>query len=149
MIMIESPQVAQILEQTSQALTDLTGHPVKVYAVKASEVSISETTRRDNLLRKIVSEVTGLNWNVIASKKRDRELVEARQLYCVFAKKFLNISLKEIAKNIARDDHSTVIHSINTIKDLLETDHASIVSKYKVITDRLNQAIYHESKAQS
>jgi len=54
---------------------------------------------------------------------RKREVVYARQMVCYFAKKLTEAPLRAIGGLIGDRDHTTVIYSIKTIKDLWTTDH--------------------------
>lgn len=148
MLINEKPEVSQILQKAQDEISTLIGTPCKVIAFREHEVSISETTRRELILREIVSEVTGIKWSLLISKTRAREVVEARQLYCVFAKMFLNYSLKTIGESVGGRDHTTIIHARKTIKDLIESNDETIVSYYNAIAEKLQNRIY-ESKAQS
>ncbi len=55
------------------------------------------------------------------SKKRSREIVQARQVSMYLCKKHTNLSLKSIGEAIERD-HATVVHAIKTVTNLIETD---------------------------
>lgn len=55
------------------------------------------------------------------SKKRSREIVQARQVSMYLCKKHTNLSLKSIGEALMRD-HATVVHAIKTVSNLLETD---------------------------
>ena len=55
------------------------------------------------------------------SKKRTREIVQARQVSMYLCKKHTNLSLKSIGEALARD-HATVVHAIKTVTNLLEID---------------------------
>ncbi|GAA5221412.1 chromosomal replication initiator protein DnaA [Membranihabitans marinus] len=58
----------------------------------------------------------------LQSKSRKRNIVIARQLSMYFAKKHTNKSLKTIGDTFGGRDHSTVIYSCKTVKDLMDTD---------------------------
>ena len=60
----------------------------------------------------------------LKSKSRKKELVYPRQVAMYFAKEFTNLSLKSIGYHFGGRDHSTVIHAIQTISDLMEQDEA-------------------------
>ena len=77
-------------------------------------------------------------------KKRQHNLVLARQLSYFFIKKYNKLSLIMIGK-LFNQDHSTVIHSIKTIKNLLDTDKEVryiFVSIEKYILEELNSCKY-------
>lgn len=55
-------------------------------------------------------------------KCRVRRIVEARQVLCYVLKQKTNMTLKEIGGCVGGRDHTTVIHSIATARDLMQTD---------------------------
>ena len=75
-----------------------------------------------DLLKYKVCETTGMPINSINLKSRITEVVETRQLCHYFAKKYELGSLSEIGYNLGKKSHSTVLHSIKTISNLLECD---------------------------
>jgi chromosomal replication initiator protein len=58
----------------------------------------------------------------LQSKTRMRNVVMARQLSMYLAKNYTNSSLKMIGDYFGGRDHSTVIHSLKAVQDLLDTD---------------------------
>ncbi|MEX0884396.1 MAG: helix-turn-helix domain-containing protein, partial [Cyclobacteriaceae bacterium] len=55
-------------------------------------------------------------------KTRKKEIVIARQVAMYFSKEFTNHSLKSIGYHFGGRDHSTVIHAVQSVNDLMETD---------------------------
>ncbi len=58
----------------------------------------------------------------IKGKTRLREVVVPRQIAMFLAKEYTSLSLKAIGYHFGGRDHSTVIHAIQTINDLMDTD---------------------------
>jgi chromosomal replication initiator protein len=58
----------------------------------------------------------------LKSKSRKRELVTARQVAMYFSKKYTNHSLKSIGYYFGGRDHSTVIHALQAVNDMLDTE---------------------------
>ena len=82
-----------------------------------------------------VCECSGREEIHIKSKWRKKEIVLARQMFCFFARKEIHISLKQIGLFCGGRDHSTVIHSVQTINNGLTTKHLPTVHLYvKVLT---------------
>jgi chromosomal replication initiator protein len=70
-----------------------------------------------------VSRVMGVSVEDINSKKRTREIAQARQLAMYLCKQHVShIPLVTIGATIGGKNHSTVLHACNTIADLIETD---------------------------
>ncbi len=75
----------------------------------------------DSIQRK-VCDAQNLDVEELTGKSRKRKIVQARQIAMYLCKKFTDHSLKEIGKAFGGRDHSTVIHSCQTITNLMDTD---------------------------
>ena len=60
----------------------------------------------------------------VATKSRIRSKVLARQIAMHFMKKMTRLSLKDIGQHFGGRDHTTVIHSIRLVRDLMDVDPA-------------------------
>lgn len=74
-------------------------------------------------LHKIVTEHFNISLESIKSKTRKKEIVIARQVAMYLAKQYTNHSLKSIGDYCGGRDHSTVIHAIQSVNDMLATEH--------------------------
>ena len=104
------------LDFTREALKDL-------LALQAKLVTI------DNI-QKTVAEYFRIKLVDLLSKKRNRSLARPRQMAMTLAKELTNHSLPEIASSFGGRDHTTVIHAIRTIKDLIARD-ANLTEDYR------------------
>ncbi len=75
----------------------------------------------DNI-QKLVCDYYHVSYDRLLTKTRKREVVLARQITMYFAKKFTKQSLKTIGDHFGGFDHTTVIHSCQTVENLMETD---------------------------
>jgi chromosomal replication initiator protein len=82
---------------------------------KAREISI-------DYIQKIVCDYFNLPLELINSKTRKREIVQARQLAMYFSKKLTKSSLATIGIHCGNKDHATVLHACRTVNNLIETD---------------------------
>ena len=73
-------------------------------------------------IQKIVCDYFSIPVEKLKEKTRKREIVQARQISMHFAKKFTKHSLKSIGLHFGGRDHSTVIHALSTVEDLMATD---------------------------
>jgi chromosomal replication initiator protein len=73
-------------------------------------------------IQKMVCEYFGVPFDKLQQKTRKREIVQARQITMYLAKAFTKNSLKTIGEHFGGRDHTTVIHSCQTVKDLMDTD---------------------------
>jgi len=81
----------------------------------AREVSI-------DYIQKVVCDYFDLPIELLKSKTRKREVVQARQIAMFFAKKMTKSSLANIGMHCGGKDHATVLHACKTVNNLIETD---------------------------
>jgi chromosomal replication initiator protein len=81
----------------------------------AREVSI-------DYIQKVVCDYFDLPIELLKSKTRKREVVQARQIAMFFAKKMTKSSLANIGMHCGGKDHATVLHACRTVNNLQETD---------------------------
>lgn len=77
----------------------------------------NQTVITDSILK-----VMNIPFRDIEHKTRKKSIVDARRIYCYQMKNKLDWSLKEIGKSIGGRDHTTVLYSINSYRDLYQTD---------------------------
>lgn len=85
--------------------------------VKTSSKEITIDT-----IQKMVCDYYEIGYDKLQAKTRKREIVQARQISMFLAKQFTKNSLKTIGDHFGGRDHTTVIHSCQTVKDLMDTD---------------------------
>ncbi|MFZ1800263.1 MAG: chromosomal replication initiator protein DnaA [Chitinophagaceae bacterium] len=73
-------------------------------------------------IQKMVCEFFDVPYERLLHKTRKREIVQARQISMFLAKGFTKNSLKTIGEHFGGRDHTTVIHSCQTVKNLMDTD---------------------------
>lgn len=85
---------------------------------------VKSTTREISIdyIQKVVCDYFNLPVDIINSKTRKREIVQARQLAMYFSKKHTKSSLATIGLHCGNKDHATVLHACRTINNLVETD---------------------------
>ena len=98
-----------ITMELAQRLTD------KIVSVSPQDIS----------LERIQDEVCGyfkITRELMLSKTRKREIVQARQIAMYLGRNLTKTSLAAIGAQIGGKDHATVLHACNTVSDLIETD---------------------------
>jgi len=75
-----------------------------------------------DFIQKLVCEYFEVPVDMVKSKVRKREIVQARQISMYLAKAHTKSSLKSIGAFFGGRDHSTVIYACQTVEDLIETD---------------------------
>ncbi len=73
-------------------------------------------------IQKTVAEYFDVNARALKDKIRKKEIVMARQVAMYLAKMFTRHSLKAIGMHFGGRDHSTVIHSIQAVEDMMDTN---------------------------
>jgi chromosomal replication initiator protein len=74
------------------------------------------------VIQRTVAEYYNLEVENLASATRRRHVVLARQISMFLVKQYTEESLKSIGRMFGGRDHSTVLYSIKTVKDLMETN---------------------------
>lgn len=73
-------------------------------------------------IQKTISEYFKITVEEIKGKTRKKEIVIPRQVSMYFSKIYTNHSLKVIGYHFGGRDHSTVIHAMHAVEDMIETD---------------------------
>lgn len=84
-----------------------------------------KNTKREisiDYIQKIVCDYFNMPQEIINSKTRKREIVQARQIAMFFAKSLTKSSLATIGSQIGGKDHATVLHACKTVNNLIDTD---------------------------
>jgi len=123
------------------ANASLNSREIDFELVKKTVKEIS-TGKKENisidLITKIVAEYFRIDENKLREKNRKKEIALARQITMYLCKKMTNHSLKTIGLNFGGRDHSTVIHAIQQVEKLKDTDDSIskdinyIISMFKI-----------------
>lgn len=74
------------------------------------------------MIEEKVSEYFDVPADQLKAKTRKKEIVIARQVAMYFAKEYTDFSLKSIGEYFGGRDHSTVIHAIQAVNELIDTN---------------------------
>ena len=85
---------------------------------------VKNTTRELSIdyIQKVVCDYFDMPIELVKSKTRKREIVQARQLTMYFSKQLTKNSLATIGAQCGNKDHATVLHACRTVNNLAETD---------------------------
>jgi len=85
---------------------------------------VKNTTREVSIdfIQKVVCDYFDMPVELLKSRTRRREIVQARQLAMYFSKQFTKSSLATIGAQCGNKDHATVLHACKTVNNLSETD---------------------------
>lgn len=92
--------------------------------VLSQTVGVSEKKTNVPEILEVVSKYYSIDASAIISRKRKREIVQARQVVMYLAKELTDMSLAAIGSEMGGRDHSTVIYAEKSIHNLLETTPA-------------------------
>ena len=90
-----------------------------------------------DIILSMVCRVSGVSKGEILSESRKREVVEARQIYCYYARKKTEHSSAKIG-NLIGQDHATVLHSIKKVNNMLCINDVAI----KSLVNKVNKLFY-------
>lgn len=89
-------------------------------------------------IQKTVASYYGVRLNELTSSSRVQKFVIPRHVAMFLAKELLDSATTEIAESFGKKDHTTVMHAISKVKDLLEKD-ASTRAAINEIRRKLDQ----------
>lgn len=100
--------------------------------------SVEEVVEIDvNYIQNKVAEFFDVEVVLLKAKTRKRNIVIARQAAMYLTKEFTNMPLKAIGQSFGGRDHSTIIHAIRTVKNLMESD-AKFYTKMEELQRSIN-----------
>ncbi|MBE9467627.1 MAG: chromosomal replication initiator protein DnaA [Bacteroidetes bacterium] len=137
-IEIQDDVIEYIASHISSNVRELEGALVSLLAqstLNRKEITLDLTKRIINKLvknskreitidfiEKTVCDYFNMPINLMNSKTRKREIVQARQIAMYFAKSLTKQSLATIGAKIGGKDHATVLHACKTVNNLIDTD---------------------------
>jgi len=112
--------IASLVAQSSLSRREIDLEMVK----QALRHIIEEVEAEVNLdfIQKTVAAYFGTTVELLKDKTRKKEVVTARQVAMYFAKHHTAHTLKTIGFHFGGRDHTTVMHSVQTVSDLVDSD---------------------------
>ena len=114
------------------ALISLTAHAtlahkeITVQLAQSIIGNIVTTESRDvtiDKVEKVVCEYFNITRDILLSKSRKRQIVQARQIAMYMSRNLISgCSLSTIGAELGGKDHATVLHACSTVSDLVSTD---------------------------
>jgi chromosomal replication initiator protein len=89
-----------------------------------------------DFIQKTVSEYFKVDLESLKSKIKKREIVIPRQVAMYFCKRYTQLTLALIGENFGGRDHSTVIHALESVEDMMKTD-----ANFKLSVDELGKKL--------
>ncbi len=87
-----------------------------------------------DFIQKTVADYFKVELEAMKSKVKKREIVIPRQTAMYFCKRYTQLTLALIGENFGGRDHSTVIHALESVEDMMKTD-----ANYKNSVDELTK----------
>ncbi len=89
-----------------------------------------------DFIQKMVAEYFKVDIESLKAKVKKREIVIPRQLAMYFCKRYTQLTLALIGENFGGRDHSTVIHALESVEDMMKTD-----ANFKNSVDELSKKL--------
>ena len=108
------------------AANQLTGEPITVPLAERTLADLvrsreAKRVRIEDILR-IVSRHFKVPRNDLLSSRRSRDVVRPRQIAMYLAKSLTSRSLPEIGRRFGGRDHTTVLHSVRKVEQMMKDD---------------------------
>lgn len=127
-----------LLAQSTFNKKDLTVEVVKEILGKMVKKQTEELTVEK--IQEVVCEHFHISSELLQTKTRKREVVQARQLAMYFSKNYTKYSLSYIGNQIGKKDHATVLYACKAVTDLMETDR-----KFKLQVEEIQRKLYGQA----
>ncbi|MBK5279118.1 MAG: chromosomal replication initiator protein DnaA [Bacteroidia bacterium] len=93
-----------------------------------------------DFIQKTVGEYFKIDLELMKGKLKKREIVIPRQVAMYFCKRYTQLTLALIGQNFGGRDHSTVIHALESVEDMMKTD-ANFKNSVDELTKKLKMRI--------
>ena len=121
------------------AFSTLTNQKINLEMVKRVLLNLNEK-KKDGIMLDNVLKTVAKYYQVLVSdlksKKRHKDISTIRQIAFYLMKKLTFHSLQTIGEHVGKRDHSTVLHSISKVENLISTD-PSFAKKLKVVEQEI------------
>lgn len=124
-----------LLAQSTFNKRDLTVDVVQDILGKMVKKTTEELTV--NKIQQVVCDHFKISEELLQTKTRKREVVQARQLAMYFSKNYTKYSLSYIGNQIGKKDHATVLYACKAVADLMETDR-----NFKTHVEEIQRKLY-------
>jgi len=124
-----------LLAQSTFNKRDLTLEVVEDILGKMVKKPVEELTL--DKIQQVVCEHFKISGELLQTKTRKREVVQARQLAMYFGKNYTKYSLSYIGNQIGKKDHATVLYACKAVTDLMETDR-----NFKLQVEEIQRKLY-------
>jgi chromosomal replication initiation ATPase DnaA len=127
-------KVQRAIEQCRRRIVKMTGKPVTLvlFGHKANVAFTYED------IAKAVCNTLNVTYERTITRSRKREVVIARQLIFFYARNYTNLSHSKVAEYLGYRDHSTSIHSVSTVNELIQAKDAIMLKSIEGINQHLN-----------
>lgn len=118
-----------------------TGDAMRLIVVSSLPPDVQKNTDSPQGLLKVIADALEMDYRDYNNTSRKTAFVHLKQLGCFFLKTYLGerMTLRQIGELIANYDHTTVMHSVNTVKDKLYTKDEVYTAKHEVCLEAITQ----------
>jgi len=108
------------------AFSKINNKPPSIYDCKKilkDFIDYNKKTINIEFIQKVVASYFNLNIDEMLSQRRSRSLARPRQIAMYLSKNLTTNSLPDIGRKFSNRDHTTVIHAVKKIGELMKKDH--------------------------
>jgi chromosomal replication initiator protein len=118
---LNHPEVKELISSWQNELREKTGNSVVLLTtyIPSSKITLPE-------LKRIICEYVGVAPDQVVHSSRYAKQVLARHLIAFYAREHFGYSFSEIADELNRKDHTTILKNIRKVKSYIEIGDKSI-----------------------
>ena len=103
-------------------LNEVIEHKPHPYIFSVMNISFTKQSIELDDIEKTVCEYYKISSERLRTKRRHRDIMKARQVYMYLSRKLTQHTLRQIADHIGGYDHTTVVHAVQTVQNLMDTE---------------------------
>lgn len=96
------------------------------------------------IIKKVVSDFTGISISQMESTSRKREINEARQIAMVLIRKHTQLTLAKVGDCFGGKDHSTILSAKKKVSDLYDTEKR-FRADFETVSNKVKLALILEA----
>lgn len=126
-----------LLAQSAFIKRDLTLEVVQDILEKIVKRQRREEELTVSKIQQVVCEHFKVPEELLQTKTRKREIVQARQVAMYLSKNLTNDALSYIGRQLGKKDHATVVYACKVVADLMQTDR-----NFKLEVEEIQRKLY-------
>lgn len=107
-------------------------------SMHAQQTELTDYKAGEDIIR-MVCMALEVNVSDVKSQSRNRELADARHIICYILRRHTTLSARQIGNKLGGRDHSTVLGSVITCQEFIDSHNKDFLKKIEAVNSYLSQ----------